>query len=164
MNIIESSQLPHIVFFEPTDDFIKFLKTMADGRPIVEVGAGCGLLAKRIHDDGMKVLAVDIIERVDPLHRVYTLDATTMTFPPGVLPVMARPCHSEWIERTVENAMQHLTQFIYVGVKRNFAQDLGPLRRRYQIRVQDSFVAGLDGERAVCIYKLPQFKASSQQP
>ncbi len=155
MTIIETTALLHLVFFEPTDEFIQFLKTFADGRPIIDVGAGCGLLAKRIHDEGMKVLAIDIIDRTEPVHPVHNLDATAMTFPAGCLPVMARPCHSEWIEETVRNAMQHLTQFIYVGLPRNFGKDLGPLRRHYQLRVQKGFVAGKDGELVVCIYKLP---------
>lgn len=149
-------KIPHLIFFEPTDEFLRFVVQQADGRPVVDVGAGAGLLSQKLTALGVKCLAIDILDRDDPLHPVYPLDATVMQFPPACYPIMARPCHSEWIEQTVDNAMQRLTQFLYVGLPKNFDTDFEMLRNRYHLRVQ-KFKAGVDGERAVCIYRLPQF-------
>lgn len=155
---LTKTKTPSLIWFEPTAEFIAFVVKQADGRPVVDVGAGAGLLSKTLSKAGLKVLAIDLIERACPLFPVNQLDATTMTFPVPSLPIIARPCHSEWIERAIHNAMRRLTQFLYVGLKKNFATDLGPLRKHYQVRIQRSFVAGKDGELAVFIYKLPQFK------
>ncbi len=152
MKVIDSAT----VFFDPTDEFIEFVKQQADGRPIVDVGAGSGYLSSKLVAQGMKVLAIDIWIRDVLLHPVHELDSTIMEFPVPSYPIVARPCHSDWIEQSVDNAMQKLTQFLYVGLERNFEQDLEPLRSRYKLRAQ-KFKAGLDGERAVCIYRLPQF-------
>lgn len=141
-----------MVFFEPTKAFIDYLRKLSLGRGIIDVGAGCGLLSSVLANAGFKVLAIDIIPRDQAYHPVALLDATEMQFPAHCLPVMARPCHSEWIDKTIDNALRHASQFLYVGLERNFATDLGELAGKYKL-TYEQFEAGNDGETAVLIEK-----------
>lgn len=146
-----SRSLPHSVFFEPTEEFFDYLMRTYTGRPIVDVGAGAGWLSKQLHARGYKVLAIDIFPRDNPLYPVAPLDATTMQFPKYSFPIMARPCHSEWIENAVNNAMRTVNQFLYVGLEKNFSDDLSELTK-YKL-TYESFIAGKEDERCVLIEK-----------
>lgn len=147
--------LPHIVFFEPSDDFIAYLKETVPNRKVVDVGAGAGYLSRVLHGHGFKVLAIDILERDDPLYPVAMLDATEMEFPKGVTPIIARPCHSEWIELAINNAMKAADFVLYVGLEHNFSQDLGAITKRFSLTTEP-FIAGNDGERVVRINRMKQ--------
>lgn len=144
--------LPHLVFFEPTLEFIQYLKRVANNLPIIDVGAGAGFLSRTLHDSGFKVLAIDILERDEPLYDIALLDATIMQFPAACVPVMARPCHNCWVQDTIDNAMQSVPFMLYVGLERNFDGDLYGLSDRYSLTTEP-FVAGADGEQVVRISK-----------
>lgn len=139
----------HIVFFDPTPQFVRRVKKSMMN--VVDVGAGAGFLAKKLSAAGIKVLAVDIIERENPMFTVYPLDATTMQYPVGALPIMARPCHNEWIEGAINRAMETVDEFWYVGLEKNFPDDLSELGR-YQLHFE-KYKAGKDGERVVRVTK-----------
>jgi len=141
--------LPHIVFFKPTPEFIQRVKDT--GKNVVDVGAGCGFLSKQLADAGIKVLAIDNIRRERPFFQVFEFDATLLRYPQGSLPIMARPCHNEWIETAIDRAMQTVDEVWYVGLEKNFAEDLCELGH-YDLHY-DTWIAGEVGETVVRITK-----------
>lgn len=143
--------LPHLVFFEPTAAFIEYLERIAPNRQVIDVGAGAGFLSRTLADRGFKVLAIDIIDRVDPLYPIHLMDATEFNFPKGILPIMARPCHDDWTQVTIRNALKTTGKIIYVGLTKNFPKDLCDLHG-YRKQIQP-FVAGKDGELVIEITK-----------
>lgn len=155
MNVFTDT-LPHIVFFEPTPEFVSYIQKLMQERKlsgVIDLGSGAGFMAKTLADAGLKVLAVDLFERDEPLYPVALLDATEMDIPQNTLPIMARPCHNDWIDRAVENAMKNVSLFVYVGLEKNFVDDLSELQAMgYTLKIE-AFKAGIDGERVVLITK-----------
>lgn len=65
---------------------------------------------------------------------------------------MARPCHGMWIEPTIHHALETVPVILYVGLKKNFAQDLESIEG---IKITKKFFkAGKDGEVVYEIRKL----------
>lgn len=148
---IQGRPLPAMVFFKPTQEFLDFVYYFeGEHRGIVEIGAGNGHLSKILAERGLKVLAIDIIERENSEFPVVLLDATTMSYSPLMLPIVARPCHGEWVELAIRKAFAGgVKNFIYVGLEKNFETDL-PDSMGFNRRVYD-FKAGQDGEKVVLL-------------
>ncbi len=153
---MKKNVLPNHVFFNPTQEFISYLRQTANDLPLIDVGAGVGYLSRVLAANGFKVLAIDIYERDELLYGVVPLDATTMEFPSNCIPVMARPCHGEWVTQAIDNAMKYAQFMLYVGLPKNFDCDLWELYGRYQLTFE-SFQAGEDGEIVVRISKPTKF-------
>lgn len=145
--------LPNIVFFDPNDTFLCWVRDMVEHGGyggVVDVGAGCGHLASKLAKMGLRVLAIDNVERESTIFPVQNLDATTMSYAPTMLPIMARPCHNEWIEDTVKKVFADgVKQFIYVGLEKNFADDLGELMGFKKTFFE--WEAGEEGEKVVLL-------------
>jgi hypothetical protein len=124
--------LPNLVFFEPTEAFFKYLSDTVPHRQVIDVGAGAGFLSRELSKRGFKVLAIDLIERDEPLHPVFQVDASEFPFPKNAVPIMARPCHSDWVEETVWNALKTAPYMLYVGLEKNLVEDLGNLGPGYK--------------------------------
>lgn len=140
--------LPDIIFFKPTPAFVNYVKKI--NRPVVDIGAGVGFMSKVLSESGVKVYAFDSNYRDNTVYPVNYGEATTFPFPENCLPIMARPCHNEWIDYTVDNAMENNDLFLYVGLPKNFEDDLCVVKEKYKITIE-AFDAGEDGEKIVRI-------------
>ena len=139
------------VFFQPTGSFLDYVQREFSTRPLIDVGAGIGLLTKVLRDKGMKCLPIDIYERDETIVDVAPLDATEMEFPSDCVPIIARPCHGYFVAPTVRNALTRVPFVLYVGLAKNFELDLDGLDFcKLEICL---FNAGEDGEIVVKISK-----------
>ena len=150
LSLPRHNSLPNLIFFEPTEAFIEFLTRTSPCRQIVDVGAGTGFLSATLSNRGFKCLAIDIIERDEPFYPVHMLDATVMQFPPACVPIMARPCHNEWVVETIRNALTTCGLFLYVGLEHNVFDDLGDLGGKYNMHMEN-FIAGKEDEIVIKI-------------
>lgn len=146
----EIGSLPPVVFFDPLPCFAGYVASLAPHRHVIDVGAGAGRMSRFLASNGFKVLAVDIYERDNSEFDVAPLDATIMDYPENCLPIMARPCHGQWVDDAIDRAMQSVPLMIYVGLRRNFGKDLSEVRRRYTLTFERQIV-GMDGETVVKI-------------
>ena len=111
-----NATLPPSVFFVPTDDFLVQLMERGAGRRIIDAGAGTGRLSRQLREAGyVQVAAIDIIRRSHSETEVERVDAVSFPYRPGDLVVLARPCHGEWIEKTVRAATDAGAEVICIG-------------------------------------------------
>ena len=145
--------LPSIVFFNPNRAFIDCLLKEVENRKIVDVGAGTGHMSAVLTKEGFKVLAIDLLRRSRTKHQVVIKDATTFDYPKDSTPIMARPCHNDWVELSIRRALTTTRAFLYAGLEENIMDDLGGLYAgQYKLeRILDN--AGDDDELVVKITK-----------
>lgn len=151
MNAAEQGEaLPEMQFFKPKEQFFSYLDKRFPQMPIVDIGAGTGHLSMALAERGWKVIAIDPFERDGRVWNVVPLDAITFNYPPESLPIVARPCHGHWLEMSIEQAMRTCSVMLYVGLQKNFEQDLDGLDRLYFLSYRREIV-GSDGEVVVVI-------------
>lgn len=109
-------------FFQPTKKFCDWFVELAAGRPIIEVGCGEGHVGRALRKRGAKVIQIDV--RPQRL-TILGMDATKFKYLPNCIVLICRPCHSNWVERTVEAAAPQADLIVYVGLEQNFEYDLG---------------------------------------
>ena len=112
-------------FLFPTKKFLDWLVYMANGRPIIDCGCGEGQVTEELFRRGANVMGLDIRAEIDTQLMVFRVDATTFSFPAGCIVLFARPCHSDWVERTIKQAKHRADVILYVGFDRNLDDDLG---------------------------------------
>lgn len=145
--------LPSIVFFEPLPCFADYLNQLEpQPKVIIDVGAGMGRMSRILTEAGFKCLAIDICERDSTEHEILPLDALSFIYPETSLPIMARPCHGHWIEFAIDQAMRTVPMMLYVGLKKNLADDLYGMSKKYKV-TREKMIVGEDGEIIVRIEK-----------
>lgn len=112
--------LPAIQFFCPTETFLTWLPRFAKGRTIVDCGAGIGHLGTVLPN----VIMLDVFKREGGNPNVLQTDATVFPFHRRSLPIICRPCHGDWVQETIHNAVARTGSALYVGLKRNLSIDL----------------------------------------
>lgn len=137
--------LPKLKFFEPTRKFLKWIKKTYSDRLIYDVGAGCGHVAKALSELGIQVLAIDINRREGgeefPIHLE---NAEAYHYKEESVVMICRPCHGEFSEQVIFQAARCHARFImYVGLEKNFRNDLGPHFSSFKLALKG---AGLEGE------------------
>lgn len=129
-------------FFQPDVDFVKWLIKYADGRTIIDCGAGSGYLTAMIHHLGYKnCIAIEPHyteernwfwrKRGFQFHVFFKNseeESIIRDIPKGkALLLFARPCHSGFVYRTIKNNMPVGTEALYISHKNNTQLDLGDI-------------------------------------
>jgi len=120
-----------MTFFYPTNRFVDWLVKLAGHRPIIDCGCGEGLLVEKLFRHGAAVLGVDI-RRLSEQPLVVVQDAETFEFPNNSVVLFCRPCHSDWVERTIKVARRSADVILYIGKAENVECDLGDFLPRFK--------------------------------
>jgi len=136
---IEKMDVMCSIFFQPDNTFIKWLVEYANGRVIIDCGAGTGYTTALINRNGGKAIAIEpmwTIERKmfwiknDINFHVFPEKAETCSMikdlggDKAVL-LFARPCHSGFVEATI-NIMPKGMEALYIShTQENVLIDLG---------------------------------------
>ena len=124
--------MEHLAFFEPTPEFIAWIKNFAKDRLIVDCGCGNGNLTFKLIDMDLQAIGIDAWpdERIDKHpHRssIMKFDATKFEYPMGCLPIMARPNRGTWIHLAMRRALETTDCFIYIGLEKHIDKDIHAL-------------------------------------
>ena len=143
--------LPEIRFFEPKLRFLKWMRKTFDGKLIYDIGAGCGHVAKDLSELGLEVKAIDIHYRESGVgFPVEISNAETYAYKPDSIAMICRPCHGEFAEQVIFRAWKcGVAAVLYVGLERNFKNDLGPHFSSFKPALKN---AGEEGE-AVLVWE-----------
>lgn len=122
--------LPRLRFFKPVDKFWDTLtEVIADQKikMVVDCGTGNGELPKeaRLEHD-IHMAGIDIVRREgNDYVEVHILAAHQMPCDNKTWRMACRPDHSGWVSPLVEKSLEEGSGFIYVGLPKNVADDLG---------------------------------------
>lgn len=98
-------------FFAPEDSFIRWMKTYAGNRLVVDIGCGNGSLVRRLKEVGVKVLGIDPAfeytnDNIDLTSCMMPMEAqnTSLVSSPKIpsLFIFCRPCHNGFVEEVVK--------------------------------------------------------------
>lgn len=137
--------LPDLKFFEPTEEFLRWVNRNYPTSIIYDVGAGLGHVTKALRDRGCKALAIDLNyrETEGPL-QVVIADGESYQYEEGSVVMVCRPCHGQFTEQVIEQSSRcNVTAMLYVGLKRNVQDDLGVYFSKFDMVLSK---AGEDGE------------------
>lgn len=130
-----------MIFFRPTKKWIDWLIGYANGRIIVDIGCGEGLLIKKLSEAGYnKVMGVDLLISDELKCDCYgkgihllEIDTLSSTFNRifssinhNMLFIFCRPCHGWWVEMTINNLPKN-ADVLYVGLEENLPRDINVL-------------------------------------
>lgn len=124
-------ELPRLRFFKPTEAFWGILKQVQETNGIemfVDCGTGNGDLPKEArYERDIKMAGIDIARREgnEPTE-VQMMPAHQMPATDTIWLMCCRPDHSGWARATLEKCLEAGSGFIYVGLRKNMAGDLGP--------------------------------------
>jgi len=139
-----------MIFCKIDQSLVDIITKEANGRVIVDCGAGEALLADFLPD----VISLDIF----PTNKkVIKQDCITFSFHKNMMPVFIRPCHSGFVEDTLMNSYRNIDSALYISNPRNLKDDLGVFLKLSFI-VSD-WIGVDDNER---IYRIP-FNPSLRQ-
>lgn len=119
-------------FFAPEDSFLRWIKTYAGNRLVVDVGCGNGVLVRRLKEVGVKVLGIDPLfeysqENVDLVSCIMTMEAQNTSFVSSPkLPslfIFCRPCHSGFVEEVI-SLIPPGFEILYISKPENVEVDL----------------------------------------
>jgi len=127
---MQGEKLPRVRFFTPIPIFWEYMKEVQEQYGIevfADCGTGNGDLPKEATNHKIKIAGVDIVRREgNEIMQVHIMPAHRMPFTFEFWPMACRPDHSGWVRGLLEKALQDDNSgFIYVGLRRNMAQDLG---------------------------------------
>lgn len=148
--------LPNHAFFDPTNKFITFIKSLCRGKLIVDCGCGNGCFSTKLKNAGHVVLPIDLYPRGNDFEYVQA-DTTTFKFPPNSVPVIARPNRGDWIEDTIKNALAFVPYVLYIGLKKHLDEDVFSLDMECEMIYDD---AGNDGE---VVYQISKTKIEKEE-
>lgn len=121
-----SLDLPSVKFFKPTLKFLAWMTRIYTGSLVYDVGAGCGHVTKALLDKGLKSLAIDINNREEEEAHIQLADGEFYCYAPDSVVMLCRPCHGEFVERVIAQAMKRgAAAILYVGLGKNVKDDLG---------------------------------------
>lgn len=136
---------PVMEFFQPDDQFIKWIKEYANNRLIVEIGCGSGRTMMRLADAGARICGVDPYwdmqeyvtinqkriasgkEMIQVLpKRIEECPALITDKGCKILILFCRPCHSDFVVNTL-NIKDADTEVLYITKPENLERynDLG---------------------------------------
>jgi hypothetical protein len=130
-------------FFQPDADFVKWLIKYANGRMIIDCGAGSGYLTALIHHLGYnKCIAIEPHyteernifwrKRGFQFHVFFKRseeEAIIRDIPDGkALLIFARPCHSSFVYDTIKKNMSVGMEALYISHKHNTMLDLRDIK------------------------------------
>lgn len=143
--LIIGRTLPSIKFFEPTSRFLLWMEKNLNGKLIYDVGAGCGHVAQELSKRRLEVAAIDINHReCGEGFPVEIADGESYEYEPGSVVMICRPCHGSFVAQVVSNAIYcGVSAVLYVGLQKNFADDLGDRLAQFEKVLTG---AGLEGE------------------
>lgn len=130
-----------MIFCKIDSVLLDIIKSEANGRTIIDCGAGDGLLGSLTD----KVIGLDIFPPEKPLSKIIMADCETFKFPSRCLPVFIRPCHSGFPAKTIENNIDKFETVLYVSEEKNIDSDLGYIAEDFKIERIGDWV-GEDGE------------------
>lgn len=159
-------------FFRPVDGFVPWLLEYAQGRMIVDCGAGFGDLVASLLDQDPECGAVGIEQMASKVEegvlralasgategqrrmvrRILIGDTVDHSFlqHPKALAVFARPCHGPWVRLTLESS-HHVVEALYISKPGNVQRDLEGLE---WCPLGDA-VVGEEGERVYKVRRTP---------
>jgi hypothetical protein len=107
-------------FAQIDDDLVKAIKKVAGNLTLIDCGAGAGKLELAIPG---QVISLDIYPKGD---HVIEWDCTKFEYSPGCIPIFLRPCHSDFVEKTLRKAFsQGCKKALYLGFYKNLEIDFG---------------------------------------
>jgi len=144
-DLVIGGTLPSLKFFEPTDRFAQWMEKKWGGRVIYDVGAGCCHVSKVLSACGLEVVAIDINYReCEESFPVEIADGESYDYRPGSVVMLCRPCHGDFVVQVISHAIScGVAAILYVGLKKNFADDLGAYLPKFKRSLAG---AGLEGE------------------
>lgn len=123
-------KIPRLRFFTPNEKFWIELRSIKDSNSIdmfIDCGTGNGDLPKEARTKrDMKMAGIDIVTREgnDPCE-VQMMPAHRMPSSKQFWLMACRPDHSGWVRALLEKCIEEESGFIYVGLRKNMAIDLG---------------------------------------
>lgn len=118
-----------LTFFEPSDEFMVWLKRHVGDRVVYDIGSGEAHLLKLMLAAGVKAVGIephwDLKDAYDPLLPVLPMHAhrcNALRTHAGVI-VIARPDHSGWVDGVVRNAHPD-SEVLYISKPCNVRVDL----------------------------------------
>jgi hypothetical protein len=114
-------------FFEPTAQYIMWIKKYAAGRPVVELGCGDGYFTSKMREACVKAMGIDPYKEGEFLDHtsfmpVRASQCRIVTDHPCLL-IAARPDHSGWVTN-VPFQMHEDSELLYIGLPENVDNDL----------------------------------------
>lgn len=143
--LILGGTLPSVKFFEPTSRFLMWMEKTFKTKTIYDVGAGCGQVSRALAERGLGVVAIDINRReCNESFPVVIADGESYEYRPGSVVMLCRPCHGSFVTQVVSHAIYRgAATVLYVGLRKNFADDLGARLSQFKRALTG---AGLEGE------------------
>lgn len=123
-------------YFQPDAQFVQWLVDYANGRLIIECGCGSGDLLIELKEKGANVLGIDpYVDAVPFIQKCFDrgvgminvipefAEDSTMLQLDNVLVLFCRPCHSDWVENTLDT-MNPNNEALYIGLAKNVEKDI----------------------------------------
>lgn len=110
-----------MIFCKIDDDLVKLIKKLANGRTVVDCGAGEGLLSKMYKG---KVISLDPIITEFSAKNTINIEAENFPFNDLQFPVFIRPCHSGFPGRTLKKNINLFKDALYISDPKNIKYDL----------------------------------------
>ena len=137
-------ELPRIRFLKPKKLFWASLKDIKKSNNLlmfIDCGTGNGDIPKEASQDhNIKMGGCDIVKREgwrkNPC-MVQIIPAHRMPMTPTIWPIVCRPDHSGWVRGLLEKALEENAGFIYTGLRKNMAQDLGEWMLKPHTKITD---------------------------
>lgn len=140
--------LPGVKFFDPKAEFYEWMADAYRGIELYDIGAGMGHVAKGLSDVGMRVKAVDMIQREDAEFPVIHCNSLCYHYPPLSVLLFCRPCHNGFVQGTIQRGIEcGVKHFLYAGLPKNSRQDLGRFRNKFSLASRN---IGKDRESLYC--------------
>jgi hypothetical protein len=131
-------------FFQPTLQFIKWVKRVAGKQQVYDVGAGAGHVTKALLEAGIATVALDVHRHMQPEHPVLIADGSAFDYEKGSIVMLCRPNHGPLATDVIGRALEcGASNVLYVGLERNAEADLGEYLPRFKKAVPH---AGEEGE------------------
>ena len=136
------------VFFEPTQEFIEWMKANYHDKTIIEVGAGKAVASGMLQDAGLNVVATDLYPPSDASIRVVAMNAAHWPYAENQIGMLCRPCRGDWIHAAICKAVEGCGTMLYVGLEKHHEADLEPLPYKVEKVLVDI------GESGECVWRI----------
>lgn len=131
---IERAVLPSLVFFNPTENCLDWLKSYIKKRPVVDCGSGVGRLSLGLLKRKIKAVPIDICLREDVELSPLLMDVLDFQFALNSVGIIARPCRGCWIHNTIDKVIEKEGEILYIELQKHYDQDLKPLKSKYLLK------------------------------
>lgn len=138
-----------MVFCQVNQRLVKLVWSLIpDNKKIVDCGCGRALFQSMCDSKSNMVISIDIFPPDDSYAQVYPMDSISFPWYPDLIPMFIRPCHSDFVHRTLCNAFNNGCQkAIYIGLHKNLLVDLRPDEKIYKILPYNKKWKGRDKEK-----------------